>query len=280
MTRTASVALREGREYRELLVNLTRRELRSRFRRSFLGWGWSFMQPVLMTAVYALVLGQFFKIPPDRGDPSGIDTFAFFLLAGVIPWNLFAGGLGAAIGSVANAGGLITRVWFPRELLPIAAICAIGVSTLIELSVLAVAISAFERVMILHLIPVLIVVAALQILFTAGISMWLAACNVKFKDVEYLTSVLLLAYFYLTPVLYSVTLIPDDREFLGTGYNWREVALINPMARFVMAYRNVLYDGRLPGLQTMLWIAGWSVVVFYLGLRFFARRADRFAEAM
>jgi ABC-2 type transport system permease protein len=279
MARTVRTAIHEVNSYRELLFNLTRRELRSRFRRSFLGWGWSFMQPLLMTAVYTLVLGTFFDAPPDPGVPSGIDTFPFFLLAGVIPWTLFAGGLSAAIGSVANAGGLITRVWFPRELLPMSTIMALGFSMLIELAVLALAITVVEQVVLIHLLPVLLVLALLQVLFTAGLSFWLAACNVKFKDVEYLTSVLLLAYFYLTPVLYPPTFIPEN-EFLGTSLTWRDVALMNPMARFVMAYRNVLYDVRLPGLETMLWLLFWSMVAFYFGLRFFARRADRFAEAM
>jgi ABC-2 type transport system permease protein len=279
MARGVRTALHEVSAYRELLLNLTRRELRSRFRRSFLGWGWSFMQPLLMTAVYALVLGQFFDVPPEPGDPSGIDTFAFFLLAGVIPWSLFAAGLGAAIGSVANAGGLITRVWFPRELLPVSAITALAFSMLIELGVLAIAITVFEQVFLLHLLPVLLLLAVLEVMFTAGIAFWLAACNVKYKDVEYLTSVFLLAYFYLTPVLYSPTYIPEN-QFLGTSLTWRDVALMNPMARFVMAYRNVLYDVRLPGPETMLWLVFWSVIVFFLGLRFYARRADRFAEAM
>jgi lipopolysaccharide transport system permease protein len=278
-TRTVARALREVNEYRELLVNLTRRELRSRFRRSFLGWGWSFMQPLMMTAVYALVLGTFLKVTPPPGDPSGIDTFAFFLLAGVIPWNLFAGGLGAAIGSVANAGGLITRVWFPRELLPLAAIMAAGFTLLIELGMLIVVISLFEWVFLVPYIPVLLLLALLEVLFTAGISMWLAAVNVRYKDVEYLTSVFLLAYFYMTPILYSVDFIPDTPAF-GTGLTWRDIALANPMARFVMAYRNILYDVRLPGLETMLWVTVWSIAVFFAGLRYFARRADRFAEAM
>ena len=90
---------------------------------------------------------------------------------------------------------------------------------------------------------------------------------------------MLLAYFYMTPILYSPAFIPE-RSFLGTSFTWREVALINPMARFVMAYRNILYDVRLPGFETMLWLVGWSIGAFALGLRFFARRAERFAEAM
>jgi lipopolysaccharide transport system permease protein len=276
--RSVSTAVGEIIAYRELLFNLTRRELRSRFRRSFLGWGWSLAQPILMTAVYALMLGTFLKVPPQPGDPSGIDFFAFFLLAGVVPWNLFGGGLGAAVGSVANAGGLITRVWFPRELLPLSAILALGYSMLIELGILIVVVSVTYQVMLLQYIPVLMLTAVLLLLFTAGVSLWLAACNVKFKDVEYLTGVLLLAYFYLTPILYGVHLIPNKPLFVGL--TTRDVLLANPMARFVMAFRNVLYDVRMPGLETMLWITGWSVLVFYLGLRFFARRSDYFAEAM
>lgn len=277
--RTVTMALRDLNEYRELLFNLTRRELRSRFRRSFLGWGWSFMQPILMTLVYALVLGVFLKITPEAGDPSGIDAYAFFLLAGVIPWTLFAGGLGAAVGSISNAGGLVTRVWFPRELLPVSSILALGFSMLIEIAVLALVVTVVYQVMLLHLLPVLLVVAVLQVMFTAGVSFWLAAANVKFKDVEYLTSVFLLAYFYLTPILYSPAFIPDTKVF-GTSITLRDLGLLNPMARFAMAYRNVLYDVRLPGLETMIFLIVWSFATLYLGLRFFARRSDRFAEAM
>jgi len=278
-TRTIKVAVVEISGYRELLFNLIRRELRSRFRRTFLGWGWSFLQPIMMTAVYAIVLGTFLKVTPAPGDPSGIATFAFFLLAGVIPWALFAGGLGAAIGSVANAGGLITRVWFPRELLPMASILALAFTALIELSVLALAITVFDRVMLLQYLPVAVLLVALQAVFTMGVSLWLSAANVRYKDVEYLTSVFLLAYFYLTPILYSPEFIPDSPVF-GTGITWRDVALANPMARFVMAYRNIFYDVRLPGLNTMLWLVGWSFLVFILGFRFFVRRSERFAEEM
>jgi ABC-2 type transport system permease protein len=277
--RSLSVAVSEISAYRELLVNLVRRELRSRFRRTFLGWGWSFMQPIMMTAVYSVVLGVFLEATPSPGDPSGIDTFAFFLLAGVVPWGLFAGGLGAAIGSVANAGGLITRVWFPRELLPMSAILALAFTAVIELSVLAAAVTVVEQVVLIQYLPVALVLVALQAIFTMGVSFWLAAANVKFKDVEYLTSVFLLAYFYLTPILYSPEFIPDT-PVLGTSITIRDIALANPMARFVMAYRNIFYDVRLPGLNTMLWLVGWSLAVFLLGFRYFARRADRFAESM
>lgn len=276
--RTLVQATKESLSYRELLWNLTQRELRSRYRRSFLGWGWSMLQPALMTAVYAIMLGAFFKVRPEPGDPSGIDVFAFFLLAGVLPWNFFAGSLTGSMGAVANGGSLITRVWFPRELIPAATICALAISMMIELGVLAVAIAIFTGQFMFHLIPVLLVVIVLQVFFTAGLAYWLSASNVRFKDVEYITSILLLAYFYLTPVLYAPSFIPDTVVF--GSVTWRDIALANPMARFMMAYRNIFYDIRLPGLNTMLWLLGWSVLVFFLGYRFYVRRADRFAEMM
>lgn len=277
--RTVRSALPEIYNHRELLVNLVRRELRSRFRRTFLGWGWSFVQPVMMTAIYALVLGTFLKATPAAGDPSGIDSFALFLLAGIVPWGLFAGGLSTAVGSVANAGGLITRVWFPRELLPMSAIVALTITMLIEIGVLAGAVMLIARVMLLQYLPIAILLVLLQAMFTMGFAFWLSAANVRYKDIEYLTSVFLLAYFYLTPILYPTSFIPDT-AVLGTSYTWQDVALINPLARFMQAYRNIFYDLRLPGANTMLWVAGWSFLVFFLGLRFFVRRADRFAEEM
>lgn len=277
--RTIRQALIEVRNHKELLVNLIRRELRSRFRRTFLGWGWSFVQPILMTAIYALVLGTFLKATPGPGDPSGINSFALFLLAGIVPWGFFAGGLGSAIGSIANAGGLITRVWFPRELLPTAAIGALGFTMLIELGVLAIAVMVIEQVMLVQFLPFALVLLVLQAMFTLGVSFWLSAANVRFKDVEYLTSVFLLAYFYLTPVLYPPSFVPDT-SVAGLGVTWRDISLLNPMARFMQAYRNVFYDLRVPGFETMLWLLAWSLLVFFLGLRFFVRRADRFAEAM
>ncbi len=273
-------AVREAIGYRDLMRNLTQRELRSRYRRSFLGWGWSLLQPALMTAVYAIMLGYFLKVDPDAGDPSGIDTYAFFLLAGLLPYNYFAASLTTGMGTIVNAGGLVTRVWFPRLLLPLSSILALSVSVAIELGILALVVTAFsQEFMILALLPVAFVLVVFLVFFTSGIALFLTAANVRFRDVEYLTSVLLLAYLYLTPILYPISLIPQ-KELPLVPFDLRQVALANPMARFGMAFRNVFYDARLPGLPTVLFLVFWSVVAFYFGARYFVRRSDRFAEMM
>lgn len=277
--RTIRTALPEVLNHRDLLVNLVRRELRVRFRRTFLGWGWSFVQPVMMTAIYALVLGTFLKATPGAGDPSGINSFALFLLAGIVPWTFFSTGVSGGTGSIVGAGGLVTRVWFPRELLPMASILALLFTMMIEIFVLALAVMLIAQVMLIQYLPIAFVLMFFQALLTMGVSFWLAAANVRYKDVEYLTSVSLLAYFYLTPVLYPPSFVPNTAVF-GTSFTWSDIFMLNPMARFMQAYRNVFYDVRVPGLETMLWVIGWSLLVFYLGLRFFVRRADRFAEEM
>jgi ABC-2 type transport system permease protein len=277
--RSVGQALRECLEYRDLFFMLTQRELRSRYRRSFLGWGWSLLQPLMMTAVYVVVLGVIIDIEAPVGDPSGIDNFAVFLLAAVLPWNFFSASLTSSMGAVANAGSLVTRVWFPRELLPLSGIAAMVVTLLIELGILSVAIVLMTGKVMLHLLPVALVIVVLQVLFVSGVSLWLAACNVRFRDVEYLTTVMLLAYFYMTPILYPPSYVPDE-SIAGSGVSWRELSLANPMARFAMAYRNVFYDIRLPGLNTILWLTAWSTVIFFLGLRFYTRRSPRFAELM
>ena len=273
-------AVREAAGYRDLMRNLTQRELRSRYRRSFLGWGWSLLQPTLMTAVYAIMLGYYLRVTPEPGDPSGIDSYAFFLLAGLLPFNFFSASLTTGMGTIVNAGGLMTRVWFPRLILPFSAIMALAVSLLIELGIFATVVVVFtQEFMIIALLPVAFVLVVLLVLFTVGIALFLTAANVRFRDVEYLTGVLLLAYLYLTPILYPISFIPQD-ELPLVPLNLQQIALANPMARFAMAFRNVFYDARLPGVPTMLWLVFWSSLAFYFGVRYFARRSDRFAEMM
>lgn len=276
--RTMRQAIRESFQYRELLWNLTQRELRSRYRRSFLGWGWSLLQPAMMTAVYAVVLGSFFKVRPAPGDPSGIHNFAIFLLAAMLPWNLLAAGLPGGMGTIANGGSLISRVWFPREIMPLSTILAMTISMLIEMGVLAVFIVVLTGHLMIHLLPVLLVIVILQIGFVSGLTYWLAAVNVRFRDVEYITSVFLLAYFYLSPVVYAPSFVPATK--LIGSLTTRDVYKMNPMSQFIQAYRDIFYNIRIPLLTNMLYLVVAAAVTLFLGLRFFVRRSDRFAEAM
>src|SRR5687768_12833191 len=128
---------------RELMANLTLRELRGKYKRSALGWGWSLLNPLLATAIYTVVFRLFLRIDPPVGDPSGLTSFALFLLCGLLPWNFLSNGLTGSIGSLVANGNLIKKVWFPREILVAASVVSWDVSLAIELVVLAGALLVF-----------------------------------------------------------------------------------------------------------------------------------------
>ena len=122
---------------RELLVNLVQRDLRARYRRSVMGWGWAMINPAITTAVYGFVFTVFFHIKPKPGDPSGMRNFAVYLLAGILPWNVLQNGVNIAIGALLGGGAMMQKVYFARDHLVGGAVYALVVSFLIELGVLA-----------------------------------------------------------------------------------------------------------------------------------------------
>src|SRR3954447_12513749 len=133
---------------RDLTVNLTLRELRSRYKRSVLGWTWSLLNPLATVLIYSLVFSYFLKVVPPVGKPSGLHSFALFLLCGLIPWNLFQNGTTQGLGSLVANGNLIKKVFFPRELLVFSSISSLVVTMLIELSVLGVILLFFGNMVI------------------------------------------------------------------------------------------------------------------------------------
>jgi ABC-2 type transport system permease protein len=268
--------LSELSRHRELFVNLTLRELRGKYKRSLLGWGWSLVNPLMQMVIFSLVFGFFLKVEPPVGDPSGMDTFAFFLLCGLLPWTFLATGLTGGMGSLLANANLIKKVWFPRQLLVGATVASFGVSFLIELGVLAVALLIAGNMVLPWLIPVL-GVAALQAVFVLGLALALAVWNVYFRDLEYLVGIALQFWFYATPIVYPLSVVEDaldDRPLLLDLYE------LNPMARFAEVYRDLLYNLRGPTLATVGYLVGCSVVAFLIGSTAFRRLQGRLAEEL
>ena len=266
----------ELRRHRELFSNLTLRELRGKYKRSALGWGWSLLNPLLLMGIYSLVFGVFFDFDPPRGEPSGLQVFAFFLLCGLLPWTFLANGITNGMGSLLANANLVKKVWFPREILVAATVASFGVSFLIELGVLCVALLIAGNMVLPWLLPTLGVVA-IQAMFVLGLALTLSVCSVYFRDLEHLVGIGLQLWFYLTPVVYSVELVEDalaDRPTLLDLYR------LNPMARFAEVYRDLLYSLRGPTLATMLYLVACSVVSLLVGLTVFARLQGRLAEEL
>jgi lipopolysaccharide transport system permease protein len=262
---------------RELLVNLILRELRSRYKKSVLGWTWSLLSPITSVAVYSVIFGLFLKIQPPVGNPSGLKSFVIFLLCALIPWNFFANALSIANESLVGNAGLIRKVYFPRELLVAAAVGSLVVSNLIEMGVLCVVLLAVGN-MVLPWLPAVLVLIALQMTFLLGIGLVLSATNVYFRDVRHFLVIALQVLFYSAPIVYPLRLVPKTSHFAGLSIPVGFIYRLNPLVQFVQAYRSFLYDLRFPALGSCLYLLAWTGGMLALGLWIFGKLDRRIAE--
>ena len=258
-------ALRELWDYRDLLLNLVGRDLAVRYKRSALGFLWSFLNPLLMMAVFWVVF-QVVK-------PQNVRSYPLFVLAGLLPWNFLAGSLTTAVRSITSSGGIIDKVYFPREVLPLAAVAANLVNFLLSLVVflpLAWLMGAEFSAWSLAL-PAIILV---QVILVTGLSLLLSALNVFYRDTELVLDVGITAWFFLTPIFYELELLPN--RFLGVDI-WRLFYTLNPMATLVTDYRYILlYD--YPVIRHTLVSLVIGLVLLAAVWAFFRHTAPRFTE--
>ena len=264
---------------RELMVNLTLRQLRGKYKRSLLGWTWSLLNPLATMLIFTIVFKFFFKIQEEPGDPSGMSVFAFFLVIGLLPWNFLANGINGSMDTLVGNANLIKKVYFPREVLVAANVASWVVSLLIEMTVLAVALVIAGNFVLPWLLPMLGVVAV-QTVFVLGLGLGLSVVNVYFRDVQHLVGIVLQLWFYSTPIVYPRRLVPDTADVFGWGVPLGTLYDLNPMVRFAEAYRNCLYDLRLPSLETWAYIVGAAGVALAGGLWAFRRLEPKLAEEL
>ena len=263
---------------RSLLLNLTLRENRTKYKRSVMGWAWSMVNPLATMLIFTFVFGFFLKIEPHRGNPSGLQNFGFFLICALLPWNFLSIGLSSCCGSVIANASLVKKVYFSRAVLPAASVLSAATNLLIELGVLTVVLLIVGQ-MVLPFLPVALVVILLQLGFVLGIGLALAALNVYFRDIEHFLSILLLLWFYSTPILYPITLV---RDAVVGGFHVPVIAIyrLNPMVHFTEAYRALFYDLRLPRASTFGWMTLSAAVSLAIGFWTFRRLEARFAEEL
>lgn len=261
--------------YRELIRNLVVRDLKVRYKNSVLGFLWSLINPLLMMLVFTVV----FQIML----PQQIRIFPIFVLCALLPWNWFAASLNEGIPAIINNAHLIKKVYFPREVLPLSVVLANGVNFLLALVVLFAAIFAYgvHLSVWVMLLPAIIII---QLFFTLGIAFFLSTINVFYRDTGVIMEVVLLAWFFLTPIFYSVTVLPEYREVLGVALPvQRLMYIVNPMASLISAYRDILW-GSLegppgpPALDFLGRTVITSLVVLVAGYLFFARYSRTFGE--
>ena len=247
--------------YRQAVRNLVTRDLKVRYSNSVLGIVWTLAGPLLMTLVYSLVF-TFFR-------PGGVTHYPVFILAGLLPWTFFTSSVAGATASISGNGHLINRVYFPREVLPVANLLSNAVNFGVALLLLFGFILFYRIPLGLNLLW-LPVIVGVQVALMLGLGLLLAAINVYLRDTQQLVDVGLLALFFLTPIIYTL-------DSFGPGLQ-TILQVLNPMASLVAAYRQVLYAAATPNLLLLGVTALQAVLLLAVGGLVFRRLSPSFAE--
>ncbi|HZP95099.1 MAG TPA: ABC transporter permease [Candidatus Limnocylindria bacterium] len=256
--------------HRQLLQDFAWRDLRSRYKGSALGFGWNFAIPLLQLGVFYLLFGVLFGIRPRT--TSGEQNYAVFLFVGLLPWTFFASSLGAGAASILANGAIVKKVRLPLQLLPAASVLSSLANFLLSMVVLFAVLAIFgprhpEGLLVLPLL------VAIQLVMNLGFAYLLAAANVFFRDVQHILGILLTAWYFLTPVLFSVEIVADRPTE-------RELLYLNPMTAVIVSYQRALLDGLPPDWSRLAYSAAFAIVLFVLGFAYFRRSKDDFEEAL
>ena len=268
---------------RELLQNLTNREVRGKYRRTALGQLWSLANPIAAILIYTFIFSFIFRLPAQVGDPSGLNNYALWLVCGLLPWLFFNRVLTLGVESLVSNAGLIQKVYFPRIVLPLSLANATFFTWMLEMAVLVVALSLLGA-FVLPWLPLVAVFMVVFALFSVGLAMIFSIINVYFRDLSYLLTIVLQFWFYLTPILYPVELVETQSDKLGglagTSVTLLDIYTLNPVEGFIEIFRNLLYDNTSPNLSTVLIAVAWTLAALVVGLWMYSRKEKVLAELL
>jgi ABC-2 type transport system permease protein len=271
--------------YRELFVGLVKKELKVKYKESFLGFLWSMLNPATTLLVYYVVFQLILK--------NGIPSFAIYLVSGILVWNLFSTALPGATGSVVGNAAIVKKVAFPREILALASVGAALVHFFLQTMVLILFLVIFHYGPDYSYLPLLIPALIALLLLTASLGVLLAAINVYLRDMQHLLEVGLMLWFWMTPIVYQYRLIADKRPHMAWLYR------LNPVTPIVLTFQRAIYHQQEPPgpdgnpvrilpvhvgqwwyLYQVLGVIGVSLVIFFIALKVFGRLEGNFAEEL
>jgi lipopolysaccharide transport system permease protein len=249
-------------EYRELLAQMTRRDLLLRYKQTVMGFGWAIFMPLVNTIVFSIIFTRVARV--DVGVP-----YPVFAYCGLLPWNFFASSVRFSVTSLTSNTNLVTKVYFPREIFPFSAVLVGIVDFFVGFTVLLL-MMLYYRVPFTPWILFLPVVLAVQATFTAGAALFFAMANLFYRDVKYLFEIVITLWMFLTSVIYPV-------ELVGGRLGWL-LGIVNPMSPIIDAYRSILIKGTPPNMISLGWAASISVVFLMAAWVSFHRSEFTFAE--
>ena len=247
-------------KYRELLKTNVKKDIRGKYKGSFLGVLWSFINPLLSVLVYAIVFSQIMRFD--------IDNYVIYLITGVLPWTFFTSSINMGMTSILYNASIIKKVYFPRSILPISSVSSCLVNFLISCLVILVFVLFSGIGITIHLLW-LPLIALVQYFLCLGIVFFLSAVEIFVRDLEHIINFVLSMAFYVTPILYKAEQVPEKLRF---------ILKLNPMAYIIDAYRDIFYYGIMPDIGSLVLVFLVSIIVMMLGYKVFERLQRGFAE--
>lgn len=255
--------LKEIYAYREMIFSLVRRDLKGRYKGSVLGFLWTFINPLLQLGVYTMVFSVIMR--------NGIKDYYLFLFVALIPWIFFSTSLSGGASCIWAQKEMVKKIYFPREVLPISFVTTQFVNMLLSFlvifAVLIVCGKGLNPVAMLCL-PIIMIV---EYMLAMGVALIVSALTVYLRDVEYILGIITMAWQFLTPVMYSIDMVPEK---LMPLFN------LNPMTPIIVAYRDILYYGQVPKLQTLVHASLLGILLMVVGMVSFSVLKRHFAEEM
>lgn len=255
--------LREIWDYREMISSLVRRDLRGRYKGSVLGFFWTFLNPLLQLVVYTFVFSTIMR--------AGIEDYYLFLFVALVPWTYFSTSVSGGSGCITSQQNLVNKIYFPREVLPISHVLSQLINMLLSFLVVIFVLLVSGKGVSLGIWWYLPLIVLQETLLAFGLTMLVSAVTVYFRDMQFLLNVIMMAWQFLTPVMYTVDMVPE---------RLRVIFYLNPMTPIIVAYRDVFYYKQAPELQTFLLGTVMGVVMLVIGWVAFGKLKRRFAEVL
>lgn len=255
--------LKELYQYREMIFSLVRRDLRGRYKASLLGFLWTFINPLCQILVYSFVFSMIMR--------TGIEQFYVYLISGMIPWIFFSSAVSGGTMCIKNQSEMVKKIYFPREVLPISFVTSAFINMLFCFIMIFLVVGVSGRgfnVVALLFLPLVMIV---EYVMALGFTMIVSGLTVYFRDMEHIVSVIMMAWIYLTPIMYTVEMVPEKL---------RGVYLINPMTPVVQAYQQILYYKQIPEMGTLGLAALFALIILVIGVIAFRKLERNFAEEM
>ena len=255
--------IKELYNYREMIYSLVQKELRGKYKGSVLGFLWSLLIPLFQLVIYTIVFSVFMR--------SGIEKFYMFLFVALIPWLFFNNCISGGATSIIQQKNLVQKIYFPRQVLPLAYTVSYFINMLLSFIVVFAALFISGIGIKLSVMCYLPVIMLVEFVMGLGGAFLFSALTVYFRDLEYIIGIVTMAWMYMTPILYPIDQVPEQVQPL---------LYYNPMTSVVVAFRDILYYQQAPDMKTLIYAVVWGIVLLVVGSMVFSRLQHNFAEEL